>query len=82
MAPTAFVGVSAHLDFTHDTTRACLSMQEMLDVERCKAVFPYGLPIVEVRSLGALDQQCQGQHWMQLLATVLQVLLPCFCCCS
>lgn len=29
--------------------RSVLALQEQVDVEQCKGIFPYGLPIVEVR---------------------------------
>ena len=51
-------------------------------MERCKEIFPYGLPIVEVLSPLSSGTAILGEAiqelWMQL-GFVLQILLPSFC---
>ena len=59
---TLLLWVDTHPETAKYPGRAFFILQEKLDVEKCKQVFPYGLPIVEVRSLGALGQQSQGRQ--------------------
>ena len=57
MRHTLLLWVDAQPDITHTSDMAFVILQERIDVERCKEIFPYGLPIVEVRSSEVLGQQ-------------------------